>query len=146
MSNHFKLSEMLVTSTGLYNQPTNSTVASNIDKTMWRMDEVRDALGKPVRITSGYRSHAVNSRIGGSTTSDHLKGLAVDFVCAKMDPIDICQVILDADIEFDQLIAEYHNGSRWVHIGFGDKMRQQVLTYRNKHYHPGVVREDSTEA
>lgn len=141
MSNHFKLSEMLATSTGLYNEPTNSTVASNIDNTMWRMDEVREALGKPVRITSGYRSHAVNSRIGGSATSDHLKGLAVDFVCANMDPIDICEVILEADIELDQLIAEYHNGKRWVHIGFGSRMRHQVMTLRDGKYQQGLVRE-----
>lgn len=141
MSTHFKLSEMLVTSTGMYNDPTNATVASNIDSTMWRMDEVREALGKPVRITSGYRSPAVNSRIGGSATSDHMKGLAVDFVCANMDPIDICDVILDAYIEFDQLIAEYRNGKRWVHIGFGQGMRRQVLTFRNGKYQQGLVRE-----
>lgn len=129
---------MLATSTGLPNDPP-AALLPKIEDTMRRMDEVREALNKPVRITSGYRSPAVNSRIGGSRTSDHMLGCAVDFVCAKMDPKDICEIILDAYIEFDQLIAEYRNGVRWVHIGFGSKMRRQVLTYRDGKYLTGLV-------
>ena len=135
---YFTLEEMLATSTGLPNDPP-AALLPKIEDTMRRMDEVREALNKPVRITSGYRSPAVNSRIGGSRTSDHMLGCAVDFVCAKMDPKDICEIILDAYIEFDQLIAEYRNGVRWVHIGFGSKMRRQVLTYRDGKYLTGLV-------
>ena len=134
----FTLEEMLATSTGLPNQPP-AALLPRIEDTMRRMDEVREALNKPVRITSGYRSPAVNSRIGGSRTSDHMLGCAVDFVCANMDPKDICNVLLDAYIEFDQLIAEYRNGVRWVHIGFGSKMRRQVLTYRDGKYLTNLV-------
>ena len=135
---YFTLEEMLATSTGLPNDPP-AALLPKIEDTMRRMDEVREALGKPVRITSGFRSPAVNLRIGGSRTSDHMLGCAVDFVCANMDPKDICNVLLDAYIEFDQLIAEYRNGKRWVHIGFGTKMRRQVLTYRDGKYLTGLV-------
>jgi hypothetical protein len=136
---YFTLPEFLVTSSGFDNQPSSDDVLGNIEQTMKRMDVIREILGKPVRITSGYRSPAVNKAIGGSPTSDHVKGLAVDFVCAKQDPIDICKQILAAQpvVKFDQLIAEYH-GARWVHIGWGKRMRQQVMTYRNGEYFIGL--------
>lgn len=140
MSRWFQLPEMLVTSSGLANHPP-PAIRSRIEDTMLRMDQIRDILGKPVRITSGYRSPAVNTAIGGARTSDHMLGCAVDFVCAKMDPKDICRAILahKPGVEFDQLIAEYRRGVGWVHIGFGERMRQEVLTFRDGKYLPGLV-------
>jgi uncharacterized protein YcbK (DUF882 family) len=138
-SKYFRVIEMLVTNTELDNAPpTGSEVWDNIYETMRRMDEVREALGKPVRVTSGYRSLAVNTAIGGSKSSDHMTGHAVDFVCANQDPKAICHQIIAADIEFDQLIAEYH-GSKWVHIGFGPRMRGEILTYRSGKYTKGLT-------
>jgi len=137
-SKWFSVSEMLATSTGLDNTPpTESPLWSNIDQTMQRLDDVREVLGKPVRITSGYRSAAVNKAIGGEATSAHCLGHAADFVCANQDPADLCRQVIEAGIQFDQLIAEYR-GSRWVHISFAPKMRGEVLTYRNGKYTPGL--------
>jgi len=136
-SEFFTVAEMLVTSSGLDNTPPD-TLHGNINSTMVRMDKVRSVLGKPVRITSGFRSAAVNSAIGGSPTSAHTRGLAADFVCANQDPAAICRQIIGAQLEFDQLIAEYHNGRRWVHIGFDSTMRRQVLTFREGRYLTGL--------
>lgn len=136
-SEFFRWGEMLVTSSGLPNTPP-LDLEANIEDTLHRMDEVRRALGKPVRITSGFRSPAVNKAIGGAATSDHCKGLSADFVCGGMTPEAICKVIIDAGIEFDQLIAEHRGSSNWVHIGFGTRMRGEVLTFRDGKYTVGL--------
>lgn len=46
-----------------------------------RLQEVRDALGEPMRITSGIRCNSHNSKVGGSVGSSHLNGTAVDIAC-----------------------------------------------------------------
>ena len=45
------------------------------------LQKVRDEFGKPISITSGYRCAAHNKAVGGSETSSHLSGLAVDMAC-----------------------------------------------------------------
>jgi len=137
-SRHFKIAEMLVTSTGLPNTPPES-LHDNLADLMVTMDRIRDVLGKPVRITSAYRSPEVNAAIRGAKNSAHLRGLAADFVCGGQDPKDICRQIIDAGIEFDQLIAEYRGGQRWVHIGLDTGMRHQVLTFRDGKYQTGLA-------
>ena len=44
------------------------------------LDPLREAYGKPIRVTSGYRCEALNKAVGGSPTSDHMKGCAADIV------------------------------------------------------------------
>jgi hypothetical protein len=139
-SRFFTVSEMVVTSTGIPNTPPES-LHDNLAHLMATMDRIREALGKPVRITSAYRSPEVNAAIRGAKNSAHLRGLAADFVCAGQHPHDICQQILDARpyIEFDQLIAEFRGSQKWVHIGLDAGMRRQVLTYRDGKYLTGLV-------
>jgi zinc D-Ala-D-Ala carboxypeptidase len=45
------------------------------------VDRVREQYGKPIIITSGYRTPQHNARVGGKTTSSHIKGLAIDIAC-----------------------------------------------------------------
>jgi hypothetical protein len=136
-SKHFKVSEMFVTSTGLPNIAPEA-LHDNLADLMATMDRIRDVLGKPVRITSAYRSLEVNAAIRGAKNSAHLRGLAADFVCGGQDPKDICRQIINAGIEFDQLIAEYRGGQRWVHIGLDTGMRRQVLTFDGKAHTLGL--------
>jgi putative chitinase len=78
-------------------------------------------------VSSGYRGRALNRAVGGSRTSAHLSGHAVDFNCYGFgDPLAVCRAIAGSDLAFDQLIEE---GS-WVHISFDPRMRRQVLTHR----------------
>lgn len=96
-----------------------------------RMEAVREALGDvPILISSGYRSPALNAAIGGSPTSAHCKGLAVDFRAPAFGtPLAIAQALaprVDA-LQIDQMIHE----GRWVHCGFAEPEgapRGQVLT------------------
>ncbi len=95
-------------------------------------DKVREHFGKPIGITSGFRSPELNKRIGGSKSSQHLEGKAIDIdgdllggVCNK----DIFEFIKNNCI-FDQLIWEFgtENSPDWIHVSY-DKNgnRKEIL-------------------
>lgn len=92
------------------------------------MQRVRNLLGVPVFISSGYRSPAVNRIVGGSTTSQHMQGFAADFVAPEFGtPRVVARKLLEhaSEIRFDQLIAE----GAWVHVSFVPAApRGQALT------------------
>lgn len=91
------------------------------------LQPIRDKLGKPMIITSGYRCQALNKKVGGVATSQHTKGQAVDFYVNGMTMQQVVDFIKKSGVEFDQLINEYN---RWVHISFvKGKNRKQVLKY-----------------
>jgi zinc D-Ala-D-Ala carboxypeptidase len=104
---------------------------ANVVKTAEQMEKVRDVLGgRPLRITSWYRCKALNTAIGGSRTSAHMRGLAVDF----KPPLGwmlyaAFERLADSDIPFDQLIEERtQSGSFWIHVGFTEgRPRREVL-------------------
>lgn len=136
LSSYFSLAEMTTTSTGLNNTPNNQQLAI-LTNTAQAMDAVRKLLGSPIRVNSGFRSAAVNRKVGGSPTSAHALGYAVDFVCPAFgDPMAICRAIVASGIKFDQLIMEKN---RWVHISFDPRMRQQVLSWWGGAYKSGLV-------
>lgn len=143
LTEHFTLEEATVTShTDLNNYPDPETLRV-IQETAKRMEVVRACLGnRGIRINSWYRSPEVNVRVGGSKTSQHCKGEAVDFVCPSYGtPYEVAQALV-ADKEilmFDQLIFEH----TWVHISFvipPTIPRLQVLTYlpESKTYTTGI--------
>lgn len=129
---HFRLSEFLRSDTavrqGLDNTPKAVDLANIRNVLAPGMQRVRDSLGRPVLITSGYRSPEVNAAIGGSKSSQHSQGLAADFICPAFGtPRQVVQYLMErsGEIRFDQLIFE---GS-WVHISFvAGAGRSQVLT------------------
>lgn len=98
------------------------------------LQPLREAIGKSITITSGYRSPEVNKAIGGSTTGQHPKGEAADFECFSMDNKALAQKIIDMKLPFDQLILEFYvsgdPNSGWVHVSHrrDGKNRGQVLT------------------
>lgn len=125
LSPHFSFREMTTTNTGLDNTPHGQHLV-NLQFTAQMMEQVRALLGHPITVNSAYRSPTVNRKVGGVPTSAHALGFAVDFTCWSYGtPYDICQAIARSGIQFDQLILEKN---RWVHIGFGPRKRQQLLT------------------
>ena len=107
------------------------------------LDRVRRLLGRPLEISSGYRSPALNREVGGSPRSRHQAGLAADFVCRPYGtPYQICARLVRARIPFDQLIHEYGDAPDrgWVHISFGHRARRETLTIRSgsRGYRPGI--------
>ena len=84
------------------------------------LEEIREEIGCPMMITSGYRSAGLNRRVGGSATSQHLKGEAVDFIpqCRDLEAALYRAALGPAD--YGQLILE-DRGRRIIHISMGDK-------------------------
>ena len=89
---------------------------------------------EPIIINSGYRSPAVNLLAGGSKTSNHLSGCAVDIRCAgKEQMIRYASILLDiADgtkQEFDELLLEQHGSVCWLHFAVRPKDNRRRIEF-----------------
>lgn len=140
LSSHFTLDELTISQTaarkGLDNTPPPEVLA-NLKRLAATLEEVRGLVGKPIVVSSGYRSNAVNRAVGGSKTSAHMSGLAADINCHGLSPVALAHVIKSSGIEFDQLILEFDS---WVHIAIADEPRRQLLTIRSgTGYMKGIV-------
>lgn len=135
LTDHFTLEEMALSETaarlGLDNTPSSAHV-ENLKRVCQFLEQVRAAAktafgpNRVIAITSGYRAPAVNSAVGGKSTSAHCEGLAADFHCPGIPVLDLARLIEAKLIGYDQLIHEY--GS-WVHIGLSTGTpRHQSLT------------------
>lgn len=131
---HFSLFEMTRTNVREDNTPSPEVVAALKALCENILEPLRDAIGKPIHVSSGYRSKAVNTAIGGSKTSQHMKGEAADFECFGIPNAELAQKIIDLDLPFDQLILEFYTPgipqSGWIHCSYRNngKNGKQVLT------------------
>lgn len=102
------------------------------------MDKVRVLLGRPVHVSSGYRSPKLNVAVGGAKNSQHMLGEACDFTCPEYGtPAQICEAIMASDIAYDKLIVEFPESPTggWVHISFTSTPRRQAfVTHDGKNY------------
>ncbi|MBA1196103.1 peptidase M15 [Pseudomonas plecoglossicida] len=137
---HFTLAEMTASSTaalaGLDNTPPPAALA-NLGLLCGVLEQVRSLLQVPLTITSGFRSQALNQKVGGTAQSAHVLGLAADFTALNIPARQVAIRIRDSDIMFDQLILEFDS---WVHLAVStEHPRRQVLTIqRGGGYLPGV--------
>jgi uncharacterized protein YcbK (DUF882 family) len=94
-------------------------------------EKVRNWYGKPIRINSFFRCAEVNKLVGGSGTSQHCKGQAIDISAgSKVENKKLFEYIKSSGLEFDQLIYEYGDstGPQWVHISLKKTgNRKQIL-------------------
>ena len=131
------MNELTRTSVRGNNTPEASAVDNLIALVDRVLDPLRERYGKPIRVTSGYRSKLVNERVGGAPTSQHTKGEAVDFVCEDMKT---AFEIIRKHLPFDQLIWERGDDRQpqWIHVSFkkAGKNRGEVLRYNGKSYKP----------
>ena len=129
---YFSLSEFLNSATakrlGIDNTPT-FEVVDNLNKLADYLDVIREKVGKPILISSGFRCPVLNKAVGGVANSQHLKGLAADLICADMESLE---KVLRETGGFDQLIKEHRKGSTsfWFHISVcsrNGKPRNQII-------------------
>ena len=106
---------------GIDNTPQRGDVRDYIVLLAQTLQKIRDRLGEPIRISSGYRCKELNDTIGGATSSDHLFGCAVDIQCSDNKKLFdlICEMAQKGEIRCRQIIDEY--GYRWVHISINNK-------------------------
>ena len=132
LSKNFALSEITHSNTakrlGIDNEPTETHLQNMQHLVDNLIQPLRDAVG-PIRVSSGYRNPELNRAIGGSRSSQHCKGDALDLQFwqnGKMMNELIYEWILDSGIEFDQMINEFDFA--WIHISLKKKgSRNQVL-------------------
>lgn len=125
LSSHFKLSELIQSQTALRrnldNYPKDPAVIENLKALCIKvLEPVRVHYGKSITPSSGYRSPVVNGAVGGSKTSQHMTGEAVDFVVPGV-PCDQVVQWIQKNLTYDQLILEYYNpakGTGWVHCSY----------------------------
>ncbi len=134
---HFTIEELCASDTakakGISNKPNMQQMINLVYLAAYVLEPLRVAMGEPIKISSGFRSEALNKAVGGAFNSQHKKGQAAD----------LC---IDGDIEkgkrwfnyirqhlpFDQLIWEHDKkGTYWVHVSyvfpdFGRNRRQVI--------------------
>ena len=138
LSPHFSLEELthsdIAVRLGIDNTPT-VEIIDNLTFLAGELEYVRDILGHPMLVSSGFRCNALNDHLGSKRTSSHTQGLAVDFICPSFgNPHSVVSAIVMANINYDQVILEY---DRWVHLSFKQvDPRKQALIIDKKGARP----------
>ena len=133
LSKHVTLQEFQNSPTATTHGIKNEMSATQIESAKLLCENVfeplRIHLNIPIKISSGFRSVQLNKMIGGSKTSQHTKGEAMDI---KIDAKGF-HFIKDK-LEFDQLIWEFGNDEQpsWIHVSFSSRNRKQVLKASKK--------------
>lgn len=124
---YFKLSELLVTDTGLINTPSWEAIVNLSILCEHVLDPLRIAFKRPIHVNSGFRTPDINKAIGGAKNSQHCLGMASDITAGddKMNK-ELFELILSSGIVFDQLIDEKQY--TWIHISYNPvHNRKQIL-------------------
>ena len=129
---YFTLAELTKSATaqrkGIKNDPSIQVCQSLTALIEKVLDPLREAYGKPIIVTSGYRCEKLNKAVGGAASSQHVKGEAADIRSVQDTPEEnkkLFDLIVKLGLPFDQLINEYNYD--WVHVSFGARHRRQKL-------------------
>lgn len=129
MNLNFSISELCKSDkakqNGIKNLPDLAELDNMLNLIVYCLQPIREMLGKPMIISSGFRSAQLNKLVGGVSNSQHLEGKAADFIVQGETVAGIIFKIQTSNIEYDQLINEY---DKWVHISFnkGHNRRQYL--------------------
>lgn len=136
LSENLSLAEMISSDSakrkGISNKPTPEHIENMIVLAEKVFQPIRNHFNIPINVSSGYRSKELNKSIGGSQTSQHSKGEAMDI---DMDGSHVSNKeifdFIKKNLQFDQLIWEFGTKANpdWVHVSFNphSAQRNQVL-------------------
>ena len=140
LSEHLSLAEVTYSETakllGISNEPTPEHLAAFKLLAEHIFEPIRNHFGKPIKVSSGYRSAALNAATpGSSATSQHCKGEAVDLDQDGMTTGITNKMVFDfikGNLNFDQLIWEYGNDTNpdWVHVSYSAKGHQRKMVLK----------------
>lgn len=141
LSDNLSLSEVIKSSTaikhGIDNTPTEEHLHNLEAIAQDVFQPVREHFGKPIYVSSGYRSEALNERIGGSKTSQHSLGQALDLDAHVYGGLTNAQLFayIAEWVVFDQLIWEFGDGTEpdWIHVSYkkgGNNRGQKLAAYK----------------
>ena len=97
------------------------------------LDPLREAWGRPLKVTSGFRTPALNTAIGGAKNSQHMcdgPWAAVDIDPGDIEQVKALAAVAKKTVFFDQLIAESIGNGSWLHVStrMDGKNRLQCLS------------------
>lgn len=132
MAKYFTLKEMTYSDTakkyGIDNTPS-ASVIEHLKELMEFLDGLREAWGSPINVTSGYRCHYLNTKVGGSITSVHKRGWAADLQVKNGKMKEFKKFVKEylKDKKYDQCLIERNSktGAEWIHIGLYNNLKQQ---------------------
>ena len=85
-------------------------------------DPCREFVGGPLAIASGYRCPKLNKAVGGSKTSEHMLGQALDIDCDTFGNKTNAELFyfIKENLDFNQLIWEFgtDKNPEWVHVSY----------------------------
>lgn len=136
LTQNFTLNELIYSATAEANKIDNRPsvpVISNLRALCTNvLQPLRDALGCPIVITSGFRCAELNKRIGGAANSGHLYGQAADLVVPTKNLKEVFNYI-KINLPYDQLLYEYNKTDRWIHVSYrtdGKNRKQAIDNYK----------------
>lgn len=129
---YFSMSELVHSDTAvrykINNMPDMRSMDCMLDLIFYLLNPLRTYLKRPVIVSSGFRCKELNTKVGGQSNSQHLKGQAVDIVVEGMKAKELAKFVINTNLEFDQLIVERKGNVEWVHVSYvKDKNRNQYL-------------------
>lgn len=132
---HFTIEELAGTSVDKYKR-LNLLKAQEQMGRMYQLagfaERVREIVGKPLIINSGYRCVELNNYLKGSLTSQHIFAEAIDIKVKGKTASELFQIIVTSDLKYDQIILEKVGNAQWVHVSIGSK--KEKLKYDGKQY------------
>ena len=123
---------------GIDNKPNDEQIANMFTIAEMIFQPLRSYVGGPIKITSFFRSTELNRAIGGSKSSQHMKGQAMDLddVYGLKTNAEMFDYIRE-NLDFDQLIWEFgdDNNPNWIHVSYVDKQENRnrcLKAYKEK--------------
>lgn len=130
---HFTLEEMTYSRNAVIaridNKPQRQHIEAMTLLCVKVLEPLRELVGKPVIVTSGYRNNAVNRLAGGSLSSQHKRGEAADIKVKGVNTQVLFEAICKSELPFDQVIQEF---DEWVHISFSIRQQRRSMLYATK--------------
>ena len=122
ITKHFSIDEFIVSSTAIKNHIDNAPTADIIDNiyyVAYMLELIRKYYTLPIHITSGYRCRELNQLVGGSPSSAHIQGLAVDIDNGKEENLRLYYLLLAfKSLGFPIKTVINENDFSWIHITF----------------------------
>lgn len=136
LSKNFTLHELTYSVTananGINNTPSKPAIANLRALCENVLQPLRDYLGIPVIVSSGFRCAVLNKKINGRPNSQHCTGQAADLVVPQRNLKDVYNYIKH-NLPYDQLLFEYNGKDCWIHVSYrsdGHNRKQAIDNYR----------------
>lgn len=127
LSPHFTLAELTRTShTTIANAPSLVDVLNLVQLCIFILEPARAEFGKPIIITSGFRSKELNAAVGGVPNSNHLFGRAADIRISSRADGQRLFAIMAKNPKIDELFWEHSKNSQWLHVAWSSQPRHKI--------------------